>query len=203
MALRFEPAVACTCSRVEPKCSRALRASRRRRNEFSNSLLAHYGQTLQVPGALIVRDAKPPHAPAAPERAQLVALAAAAGLIIAIALAFLLEFREPRRPCIEDVQRALTCPHMTSVPAIDRRPSCTGTNDGRCAASSRNRRYFMRKRSETPAKRWNGTAKAAVARLCSWYRRCRAKARNCSPRTSPTISRSLEVRRFSSMQICE
>ena len=88
-----------------------------------DSLLAHYGQTLQVPGALIVRDAKPPHAPAAPERAQLVALAAAAGLIIAIALAFLLEFREPRRPCIEDVQRTLTCPHMTSVPAMSADPA--------------------------------------------------------------------------------
>jgi succinoglycan biosynthesis transport protein ExoP len=82
------------------------------------SLLTHYGQTLQVPGALIINSAKPPHAAAAPKRKQIVVLAAAAGLVIALALALLLELKGPRRPCIEDVQRALTCPHMTSVPAL-------------------------------------------------------------------------------------
>ena len=95
-----------------------------------DSLLAHYGQTLQVPGALIVRDAKPPHAPAAPERAQLVALAAAAGLIIAIALAFLLELQRTTPPMH---RRRATDTNLSTHdvgPRDVRRPCCTGANDG-------------------------------------------------------------------------
>jgi succinoglycan biosynthesis transport protein ExoP len=81
------------------------------------TLVAQYGQSLQLPGARIVKNAEPPRAPAAPWRKSLVAMAAASGLIIATALALLLELSAPGGADTHNVQKAFACPHMTSVPA--------------------------------------------------------------------------------------
>ena len=82
------------------------------------SLVAKYGQSLQLPGARIVEKAEPPRVAAAPKRKALVAMAAAAGLVIAIALALLLEMSAPGGAKTHNVQQTLLCPHMTSIPAM-------------------------------------------------------------------------------------
>jgi Mrp family chromosome partitioning ATPase/capsular polysaccharide biosynthesis protein len=82
------------------------------------SLVAQYAPNLQVPGARVVTRAEPPRAPAAPKRKQLVAISFAAGLVVAIALALLLELKAPASAKSRNVEQALACPHMTSVPVI-------------------------------------------------------------------------------------
>ena len=82
------------------------------------TLVAQYGQSLQLPGARIVEKAEPPRVAAAPKRKSLVAMAAATGLIIAIALALLLEMSAPVGAKTHNVQQTLLCPHMTSIPAM-------------------------------------------------------------------------------------
>jgi succinoglycan biosynthesis transport protein ExoP len=81
------------------------------------TLVAQYGQSLQVPSARIVKIAEPPRAAAAPQRKSLIALAAASGLIIATAMALLLELSAPGSADTHNVQKAFACPYMTSVPA--------------------------------------------------------------------------------------
>ncbi len=82
------------------------------------TLVAQYGQSLQLPGARIVEKAEPPRVAAAPKRKSLVAMASATGLVIAIALALLLELSAPGGAKTHNVQQTLLCPHMTSIPAM-------------------------------------------------------------------------------------
>ena len=181
----------------------ALRASRRRRNAFSTPCWPTTAKrykyralsSSEMPSRLTLQRR--------PSALNLWHWAAAAGLIIALGLALLLELKEPRRPCIEDVQRTLTCPHMTSVPATSAAAPAAPT------PAMALRRVFAEPGGtlcgsdpERPARHWSGTAKARRRALCLWCpQECRAKAPNRLHRTSPTITRCLEVCRFSSMQI--
>lgn len=87
------------------------------------SLLAQYGQTLEVSGPRLVAKAEPPGKPASPKRARIVAITFALGLIAAIATALLLEFRSSARTRATRVRAAFSCAHMTSLPAILRNVS--------------------------------------------------------------------------------
>jgi Mrp family chromosome partitioning ATPase/capsular polysaccharide biosynthesis protein len=82
------------------------------------SFLTTYGQELQLPGARIIENAEAPRSAAAPNRPLMIASAAVAGLIVALLLVFVLERKRPCKPRIEEVQQALACPHMTSVPSL-------------------------------------------------------------------------------------
>jgi Mrp family chromosome partitioning ATPase/capsular polysaccharide biosynthesis protein len=80
------------------------------------ALLAHYGEELQLPAARIIKEARPPRGASTPDAAWSMAIAAAAGLAIAIVLAFLLELRATGAAARR--LRTFSCPHMTSVPAM-------------------------------------------------------------------------------------
>ncbi len=91
--------------------------------QLFEALLARYKQTaetqgFQLPDARIVEKADAPLFPAAPKRKQLVLIAAAGGLLMAIALAMLLEVMTPGITRPEDVERALDAVHLTSTPAL-------------------------------------------------------------------------------------
>jgi Mrp family chromosome partitioning ATPase/capsular polysaccharide biosynthesis protein len=85
------------------------------------ALLVRYGEALQLPAARIIKEAKPPRSASTPDAAWSIAIAAAAGLAVAIVLAFLLELRATGAAARR--LRTFSCPHMTSVPAMANRPS--------------------------------------------------------------------------------
>jgi Mrp family chromosome partitioning ATPase/capsular polysaccharide biosynthesis protein len=87
------------------------------------SLLAQYGQALELPGPRLVAKAKPPSKPAAPKRTRIVAITFTLGLIGAIGTALLLEFRLSARTRGSRVRATFSCTHMTSLPAILRNVS--------------------------------------------------------------------------------
>lgn len=82
------------------------------------SLLAQYGEALQVVGSRLVTKAEPPRAPAGPKPNRIIAIAFAIALLSAIGIALLLEFRSSTGTRALDVEAAFACPHMTSLPAI-------------------------------------------------------------------------------------
>jgi len=89
--------------------------------QLFEALLARYKQTaetqgFQLPDARIVEFADAPLFPAAPKRKQLVLIATVGGLVIAIALALLLEVMAPGISRPEDVERALDIAHLGSTP---------------------------------------------------------------------------------------
>lgn len=98
------------------------------REAFSNkqmfeALLARYKQTsstqdFQLPDAHIVEKADIPLYPASPKRKQLVVIATLAGLLLGIGLAIGLELLAPGVSRPEDVRRALSIDHLSSMPAI-------------------------------------------------------------------------------------
>ncbi len=91
--------------------------------QLFEALLTRYKQTaetqgFQLPDVRIIEKADAPLYPASPKRRQLVLMAAAGGLVLAIALALLLELMAPGISRLEDVERVLDVPHLSSVPAI-------------------------------------------------------------------------------------
>ncbi len=91
--------------------------------QLFEALLTRYKQTaetqnFQLPDARIVEKADAPLYPASPKRKQLVLMAAAGGLILALALSILLEMFAPGISRGEDVERALSLSHLSSVPVM-------------------------------------------------------------------------------------
>ncbi len=91
--------------------------------QLFEALLARYKQTaetqgFQLPDARIVEKADAPLHPASPKRKQLVAISAAGGLILAVALSMLLELLAPGIGRPEDVERALDVALLSSIPAL-------------------------------------------------------------------------------------
>jgi len=91
--------------------------------QMFEALLARYKQTsgtqdFQLPDAHIVEKADIPLYPASPKRKQIVILAAIAGLVLGLGFAVLLELMAPGVSRPEDVKRALTLEHLSSMPAI-------------------------------------------------------------------------------------
>lgn len=82
------------------------------------SLVARYGQSLEVPGPRLVAHAEPPRWPASPSRRRIVGIAFVLGLAAAIALAVILEFRCSGRHRTTRAAATFACPHMTSLPVI-------------------------------------------------------------------------------------
>ncbi|MBU2581873.1 MAG: polysaccharide biosynthesis tyrosine autokinase [Alphaproteobacteria bacterium] len=76
-------------------------------------------QTLQLPDARIVEFADTPSQPAAPKRKQIVALAAAAGLTLGLALILALEFATPGIGRPEEAEELLALEHISSLPQLD------------------------------------------------------------------------------------
>jgi succinoglycan biosynthesis transport protein ExoP len=83
-----------------------------------SSLLAQYGEALQVVGSSLVTKAEPPHTPAGPKPKRSITITFAVGLLSAIAIALLLEFRSFPGTRAKHVEAAFACPHMTSLPVI-------------------------------------------------------------------------------------
>jgi Mrp family chromosome partitioning ATPase/capsular polysaccharide biosynthesis protein len=86
-----------------------------------SSLLSQYGEALQVVGSRLVTKAEPPRTPAGPKPSRIIAIAFAVGLLSAIAVALLLEFRSSAGTRALYVEAAFACPHMTSLPVISTR----------------------------------------------------------------------------------
>ncbi|AGK56475.1 lipopolysaccharide biosynthesis protein [Hyphomicrobium denitrificans 1NES1] len=80
------------------------------------SLLAQFGQNSEVPGPSIVAAAVPPREATAAKPARTAGVAFALGLVAAVGLALLLEFKTSTRA--SRVEHAFACPHMTSLPTI-------------------------------------------------------------------------------------
>ncbi|HVX35397.1 MAG TPA: Wzz/FepE/Etk N-terminal domain-containing protein [Hyphomicrobium sp.] len=80
------------------------------------SLLAQYGQNLEVPGPSLVTKAVPPRDATAPKPVHTAAMTFALGLLAAIGIALRLEFKTSTRT--SRVETAFACPHMTSLPVI-------------------------------------------------------------------------------------
>lgn len=76
-------------------------------------------QSLQLPDARIVELADPPTSPAAPKRKQIVALAAAAGMALGLALILALEFATPGIGRPEDAEGLLALEHISSLPRLE------------------------------------------------------------------------------------
>lgn len=87
------------------------------------SLVAQYGQTLELPGPRLVAKANPPRRPETPKRTHIVAIVFVLGLIAAIGTAVLLEFRSFAHTQATRVRAQFSCSHMTSLPAILRNVS--------------------------------------------------------------------------------
>lgn len=91
--------------------------------QLYEALLARYKQTaetqgFQLPDARTVEQAAVPLYPAAPKRKQLAFMVTAAGLVLAIGLALLLEVIAPGIARSEDVTRSLAVTHLSSIPAM-------------------------------------------------------------------------------------
>jgi Mrp family chromosome partitioning ATPase/capsular polysaccharide biosynthesis protein len=82
------------------------------------SLVARYGQSLEVPGPRLVARAEPPERPASPRRSRIVAIAFGLALAAAIAMAIILELRCSARHRATKAAATFACPHMTSLPII-------------------------------------------------------------------------------------
>jgi len=89
------------------------------------SLVARYGQNLEVPGPRLVARAEPPGRPASPRRSRIIAIAFGLGLAAAIALALILELRCSARHRATRAAATFACPHMTSLPMIPSEHSLT------------------------------------------------------------------------------
>jgi succinoglycan biosynthesis transport protein ExoP len=90
--------------------------------QLFEALLVRYKQTaetqgFQLPDVRIIEKADAPQYPASPKRRQLVAMAAAFGLVLGVALAVLLEMMAPGITRHEDVERVFDAAHLSSVPA--------------------------------------------------------------------------------------
>lgn len=91
--------------------------------QLYESLLARNKQTVETQGlqfadARLVEAADVPLYPVAPKRKQLVAMAAAVGLVLGLALALLLELGGGGFARPADVERILALPHLGSVPRL-------------------------------------------------------------------------------------
>lgn len=91
--------------------------------QIFEALLARFKQTsgtqdFQLPDAHIVEKADIPLYPASPKRKQIVLLAIITGLILGMGLAVLLELMAPGVSRPEDVKRALSLDHLSSMPAV-------------------------------------------------------------------------------------
>jgi polysaccharide biosynthesis transport protein len=89
--------------------------------QLFEALLTRYKQTaetqgFQLPDVRIIEKADAPQFPASPKRKQLVALGAAGGLVIGIALAVLLELMAPGISRQDDIERVFEVAHLSSVP---------------------------------------------------------------------------------------
>ena len=82
------------------------------------SLVARYGQSLEVPGPRLVARAEPPGRPASPRRSRIVAIAFGLALAAAVVMAVILELRGSARRRATKVAATFACPHMTSLPLI-------------------------------------------------------------------------------------
>ncbi len=87
-------------------------------------LLARYKenaatQSLQLPDARIVEQADTPTSPAAPKRKQIIALAAAGGLALGLALILALEFAAPGIGRPEEAEGLLALEHISSLPRLE------------------------------------------------------------------------------------
>lgn len=80
------------------------------------SLLAQYGESLEVPGPSLVTKATPPREATAPKPVRTAAVTFALGLVAAIGIALLLEFKTSTRA--SRVETAFACPYMTLLPTI-------------------------------------------------------------------------------------
>lgn len=80
------------------------------------SLLAEYGQNLEVPGPSLAAGATPPRDATAPTPVRTAAITFALALIAAIGIAVLLELKSAART--SRVMSAFACPHMTSLPML-------------------------------------------------------------------------------------
>jgi Mrp family chromosome partitioning ATPase/capsular polysaccharide biosynthesis protein len=80
------------------------------------SLLAEYGQNLEVPGPSLAAGATPPRDATAPPPVLTAAITFALALIAAIGVAVLLELKSAART--SRVMSAFACPHMTSLPML-------------------------------------------------------------------------------------
>lgn len=83
------------------------------------SLVAEYKPALEFPGPRIVAKAEPPHDDAAPKRDRVAAISFLLALGAAIATALLLEFQSSTHIRASRVRTTLSCPHVTSLPAIE------------------------------------------------------------------------------------
>jgi Mrp family chromosome partitioning ATPase/capsular polysaccharide biosynthesis protein len=120
------------------------------------TLLVRYGKALQLPDARIVKEAKPPRNASTPGAAWSITIAAAAGLAVAIVLAFLLELRATGAAARR--LRTFSCPHMTSVPAMAaHRPSEKRTCFARLVLSEPNGPYADAIRTAFSALQQSGT----------------------------------------------
>jgi succinoglycan biosynthesis transport protein ExoP len=80
------------------------------------SMLQQYGLGRSLTGARIVEVAKLPEQAAGPKRARIVAATALSTIVLMLALAVLLE--RDARLRTRRVEKMLSCPHMTSLPAL-------------------------------------------------------------------------------------
>lgn len=78
---------------------------------------------LQLPDARIIEQADAPQRPASPKRRQLVLMAAIGVLVVALALAVLIELRAPGTRERDGSERAFDADHVSSVPS----PNASGT----------------------------------------------------------------------------
>ena len=91
--------------------------------QLFEALLSRYKQTsetqgFQLPDVRIVERADAPLFPASPKRKQLVAISMAASLVLAAALAVLLELMAPGISRSEDVERVFEVAHLSSIPVM-------------------------------------------------------------------------------------
>ena len=90
--------------------------------QLFEALLVRYKQTaetqgFQLPDVRIIEKADAPQYPTSPKRRQLILLATAAGLILGIAFAVLLELMAPGVCRHDDVERIFEVAHLSSVPS--------------------------------------------------------------------------------------
>lgn len=101
---------------------RALERDAATSKQLYETLLSRYKETaeteqFQLPDVRIIEKADAPQFPAAPKRKQLVLLSAAAGLVLGIAVALLLELMAPGISRQEDIERIFATAHLSSVPS--------------------------------------------------------------------------------------
>jgi polysaccharide biosynthesis transport protein len=90
--------------------------------QLFEALLSRYKQTsetqgFQLPDVRIIEKADAPQFPASPKRKQLVAVAAAGGFVLGLAISILLELMAPGISRQEDIERVFEVAHLSSVPS--------------------------------------------------------------------------------------